>query len=520
MKGILVLFQGVLVLGLSAGSGEATSVVPDSALTRALEQIVGQPLRLEAAINAALARSGPVQTARAQLDAARWTVLRERGIFDPDLFVELKRSSGNEPTASPFAGARVLERDEVSAQTGLRLRLPIGTELEASVGALRQGSNSRYAALDPQYMTRASMRFRQPLLEGFGRAARKDLQVSERRLDVAQSRYGNAVLSVREQVERHYWNLYAAQRDLAVQTLVRDQAEVLLKAAQLRAQAGLVGPVQVANAQVFLATQRLALLDREEVLDQLSDELAAFIGQRPDGVLRFLPVDSPPHTFDLAAVGQVVADALAENGMLKAVRAESEVFKTLVRAAERDFALSVDLLGSVGGNGLAGTGREVVFGSDTLKTAIAGGYGDALLQALTRDFPTWEVGVSLSLPLGNREDRGEFQRLQSEVDRAEQVAAAAARNLEAQVRREYRILQNSTRRLQLAREAVAAAVEQVRIGLVEFHNGQTSAFELVRLGTDLATAQQGYSRALVRTASAAAALRYLTSGRHPAVIGP
>ena len=519
MKGMAVLFQGMLVLGVSICSAAAAAVLPDSALTRALGQIVGQPLRLEAAIEVALARSGEVQTARAQLQAARGTVLRERGIFDPDLFAEFKRSSGNEPTASPFAGAQVLELDEISAQTGLRLRLPIGTELEASVGALRQESNSRYAALEPQHTTRASMRFRQPLLEGFGSVERRDLQVSERRLDAAQSRYGNAVLSVREQVERRYWNLYAAQRDLAVQMLVGNQAEVLLQAAQLRAEAGLVGPGQVANAQVFLAAQRLALLDREEELDQLSDELAAFIDQRPDGVLRFSPVDDPPHNFALAALGQVVADALAENGLLRAVRAESEVFKVLASAAQRAFAPSIDLLGAVGGNGLAGTAREVVFGSDTLQTAIGGGYGDALKQALKRDFPSWEVGVSLSLPLGNREARGELRRLQSELEGAEQGAAAAARNLEAQVRREYRILQNGTRRLLLARQGVVAAEVQVRIGLVEFHNGQTSAFEVVRLGTDLATAQRGYSRALVHTAKAAAMLRYLTSGRHPAVSG-
>ena len=127
--------------------------------------------------------------------------------------------------------------------------------------------------------------------------------------------------------------------------------------------------------------------------------------------------------------------------------------------------------------------------------------------------------MSLSLPLGNREVRGELRRLQSELEGAEQGAAAAARNLEAQVRREYRILQNGTRRLLLARQGVVAAEAQVRIGLVEFHKGQTSAFEVVRLGTDLATAQRGYSRALVHTAKAAAMLRYLTSGRHPAVSG-
>ena len=50
-------------------------------------------------------------------------------------------------------------------------------------------------------------------------------------------------------------------------------------------------------------------------------------------------------------------------------------------------------------------------------------------------------------------------------------------------------------------------------------NGRTSAFELVRLGADLATAQQRYSDALVRTARALAALRQLTGGAYPSTPG-
>jgi outer membrane protein TolC len=62
---------------------------------------------------------------------------------------------------------------------------------------------------------------------------------------------------------------------------------------------------------------------------------------------------------------------------------------------------------------------------------------------------------------------------------------------------------------------VDASQEQVRIGLIEYRNGRTTAFELVRLGADLAAAQQRYSEALVRTAKAAAELRHLTSGAYP-----
>ena len=53
-------------------------------------------------------------------------------------------------------------------------------------------------------------------------------------------------------------------------------------------------------------------------------------------------------------------------------------------------------------------------------------------------------------------------------------------------------------------DAADASLEQVRIGLLEFRAGRTTAFELVRLAGDVATAQQRYSSALVRAAKTAA----------------
>ena len=114
--------------------------------------------------------------------------------------------------------------------------------------------------------------------------------------------------------------------------LVRDQAEALLREAQLRAKAGLVGPNQVANAQVFLASQQLALLDREEALDRVSEI---------------------------------------------AIRADAEALRALAQGADRDRLPTVDLVGTLGGNGLSGTGQDVVFGADTLRATASGGYGDA-----------------------------------------------------------------------------------------------------------------------------------------------
>jgi len=169
-------------------------------------------------------------------------------------------------------------------------------------------------------------------------------------------------------------------------------------------------------------------------------------------------------------------------------------------------------VGSIGGNGLAGTAQDVIFNNDTLRTTVGGGFTDALSQASRRDFRTWSLGLQFKVPIGFRSGLGEHDRLQAEALATEQRYVELARSLEEQVRTSHRELVHGKQRLEAAKEGVQAAQEQGRIGLIEFNNGRTTAFELVRLGADFAAAQQRYSEALVRTAKAATTLKQLTSG--------
>ena len=82
----------------------------------------------------------------------------------------------------------------------------------------------------------------------------------------------------------------------AMSQLHRDQAKAVLDEAKIRADAGLVGPSEVATSQVFLAEQEQAVLDREEALNRASNAFASLIGARPEKgqMERFRPTDSPP----------------------------------------------------------------------------------------------------------------------------------------------------------------------------------------------------------------------------------
>jgi len=291
---------------------------------------------------------------------------------------------------------------------------------------------------------------------------------------------------------------------------VRDQADAFLEEARVREGAGLVGPNQVATARVFLAEQEQAVLDRENELDATSDALASLIGRRPaGGETRFRPADEPPRAFPVAPIEELVARAEGANPALRALERRVAGLQARARGASWDALPAVDLVASVGGLGLSGTGRDTPF-TDSTWIGRAGVWSDAIEDALARRYPTWSAGVRVSVPLPLREGRGERDRLRAEVARAEEDLEALRRVLDEQVRAVWRELSQSSRRLDLAREGVDASFEQVRIGVLEYRAGRTSAFELVRLGADLATAQQRYSQALVRMARATAEMRRLT----------
>jgi outer membrane protein TolC len=342
------------------------------------------------------------------------------------------------------------------------------------------------------------------------------LSVAESNLAGAGALYDGAVLAVRAEVETVYWELYAAERNHAVTKLIRDRASAFFEDAKLRAKAGMIGPSAVANAEFFLTEAEQAMLDTEEQMDRFSDRLASLMGRRPADV-RYRSWDEPPREFRLVDQDSLVAAAKRHNPDLDALRSVADSWRALEKGAVWDARPTLDILGSIGGNGLSGTAQDVFFpGSpDPVRTEIDGGRSDSISQSFGRDYPTWNVGFVFAVPLGNREGKGERDRLRAQIVRAEQDLLAGQRQLEEGVRAQHRELRRGSRRLEIATRGVAASIRQVEIGMLEYQNGRSTAFEVVRLAADLATAQQRYSDALVRTASAAAVLRQLTGGWYP-----
>ncbi|HEY2923583.1 MAG TPA: TolC family protein, partial [Candidatus Eisenbacteria bacterium] len=260
--------------------------------------------------------------------------------------------------------------------------------------------------------------------------------------------------------------------------------------------------------------QEQALLDIEETLDQVSDQIATLVGKRPEGgAPRFKPTDEPPREFAVEPEDALVAKSLRESRELRGAERDLEAARARKTSAWWNMLPTLDVRGSLGGKGLSGTGRDFInpFTGQPDRINLDGGFDDTWTQVRKRDFPTWSAGLSLSIPIGFRAGAGDHQRSRAEMEQAEQRMIATRRSLEERVRAAYRELERASKRMDAAQGGVNASLEQVRIGVIEYRNGRTTAFELTRVAADLATAQQRFSQALVRTAKAYADLKRLTS---------
>ncbi len=514
MKLIFLIF--LTVLNIIPESKGQNVVNPDSALPIILDNLPGEKITLDRAQEYAKENSTSLKQAEALYMASLGTLRRERGSFDPVFFLNLNYNDQEIPTASFFSGASVLKTQETDASTGLRMNLPIGTQLNFSISSIRSATNSQFAFLNPEYDAFGSISIRQPLLSGFTTSARKNLKQAELIAESSEAQYKQETLMLNSSVEQSYWNLYAAERDYAVQKLILERAESLLKEAELREKSGLVGPGQVANAKTFWTEQKLLMIDSEERLDTESDRFAVLLGVRPgSGSTRFVTVDDPPDEFPSASVDDLVEHTLDNNLDLLAAKKHIEIANALVEAAAWQSLPQVDVFGSIKSNALGGTSQPVIFGGDTLLSRNSGSYGDVLSQIFKRDYPGWSIGVEITVPIGLRSGLGEKDRLEAGAYGVKQNYTELARVLEQQIRQSFRELIHGNERLKAATEGVNAAQEQVRIGMIEFRNGRLSAFEIVRFGQDFGIAQRRYSDALVKTVKAISELRQLTSGYYP-----
>lgn len=353
-------------------------------------------------IHLAVANSHDVRVAgyQPEIEATRITEAQAR--FDPVFFVRPtyeRRDSGTAGTLifDPISGTNITanfdEADVYSIATGIKQNLISGGQVELRYQASRNDVNPRRYTINPYYDSELTLELTQPLARDFGAF------VNEARIAVARNTQRVAALEFRGElektladIERTYWQLMAAQRDVKILEELLERTRETTFIINGRHD---VTRVQRSQAAAAVESRNAVLVRAKGRLRELSNTLKRLVNDPTMPVsspILLLPKDpglEQPVQFDVKEQilsGQANRLELAQQAM----RIDSA---DIVRRVGKNGLLPrVDLKGAVGVQGIGDT------------------YGDSLSNQFEFDHIPWSVGIEVEIPIGNREAQAIYQR--------------------------------------------------------------------------------------------------------------
>ena len=486
-------------------------------------------LTLEQVIEQALANDPSLEISRISMKSAEYGVTAAKGRFDPVFSFDVSKSKTTTPVASVLgSGSKIgsLVNKEFSFKPKITGSSPwFGSTYTLEFSDAKQESDSFFSTLNPQYPTAITFNFTQPLWRNLRiDSGRRTLSVARknRKLSLEQTR-----LDTIERVTQAalcYWELVWAWQNLEVQNeAVRLAKEQFFSNIRLSEQ-GLLAPVEVVAAVAQLATYQQSPASAQQQLVVAENNLKQMIARdREDPLWRMalIPETSPetamsaktePPDFDKA-----LRQALSSRPELAASDINIEISRINQSFYQNQTKPKIDAVATLAAAGLAGTMHE----SNPLGGLIpgevpgylVGGNGDSLSNIWNGRYPTARIGVSISLPLRNREASANFAISKAEGKRLEVVKKQREMYVEADVRNALERWHSARVRYEAAVIARAAAEEQYESEQRQFQSGVSTMFLVferqnrfiaarsseVRARADLAEAIADMDRAVAHT---------------------
>src|SRR5215475_5064435 len=472
---------------------------------------------LKDAILAALEKNPDIEIARHNVRLSQFDVLAAEGVYDPITSSTLNYDSQKAPNVSRFSGSseNFLRNDAFGYNLGYsELIERTGGSYQVNFNNSRVTSNT--ASLATSYNPALIAALTQPLMKNFGIDSNRHLiQIDKKKLDLSDAQFRQQVIQIITDVQEAYWNLAFAIRSEEIQRDALKLAEKQLENNQEQLKVGTLAQLDVINAAAQVENVRQQVFQAMQTVAQAADALKVLTVEGPADDLwsaNLVPVES----FELKPLMLPLPDALklalANRPEVRQFALQKEMNELDVKFFRNQTKPQVDLTASYG---LVGGGGSVASFPDqsgvpqpaNVASTFIGGYGTALGNLFNNSFPTWRMGVNISLPLRNRTAQA---NLGSALETGRQLDTQLRKQLqtiETDVRVAYHAVEAAKLRYGAARAAREYAEQQLIGEQEKFSAGLSTTFLVLTRQNDLSQARGAEIQALTESDKAIAALQ-------------
>jgi outer membrane protein TolC len=467
-----------------------------------------ETLSADQAVSRAATNNPSLRAALLDATAAHQGVAAERGARDPNLAVSLQAERSETAGRASDAGlvtdgasSRSVS-DALSSKAAVSYTSKIGTQLELGVSTGVSWDQRIWSGqsplpdnlnLGPAYSAEGYLSARQPLLRGAGRDVQlAPLRQAEAAANAADSRKQQAASQTALDVLQAYWNLWYADRAVAVQEQAQSVAARLVNDARLRASTlGTGAQVDVLQFTTSAASIADALSRARAERTTRAIELGRLLGMSPSVAQSLQATGDPPALGSLPGLDELTQEVDSSSPELAALRADLERSQARLTVARNADQPRVDLFakGSVG-----------ALWDDGQSFSLGGGR------------PTYGVlgGVEVELPLGSGRTGADAAAAQAELDAAEARYEAQVQALRAQVSSLGVTLQAAAEQVSLSSETATAASQLAEAERQRLLLGTTTSQNVVTAEQTSREAELRRLQALVDQVSARFELEHTT----------
>ncbi|MEK6334837.1 MAG: TolC family protein [Acidobacteriota bacterium] len=502
-----------------------------------------QPITLREAIGLALQNNKDIEIARDNLKIAEYDLLSVRGAYDPRLTAQSYYEKLKSPATSFLSGAATVDTSDFTNTARFEGLAPkYGGSYRFDFSSIRQTSNSVFSVLNPQYPTAFTFNFTQPLIRGLRfDLPRRQIEVARKNLSLTDVQFRQRAIEVITSVQRSYWDLVFALRNLQIQRDSLTDSRTQLEHNRRMVAEGSLAPIDIVAAETQVANFEQAEFSALEDVNRAENNLKNLIAENQRARIwnvSLIPTDDVDLTVPQVSLIDAMKAATDNRQELKQSDLAREINLLDQRLYRDQTKPEIDLVGSYGIVGNAGTltstanpltasneqfrarvnELSVLSGLQTLPPPptvtippnLFGGYWQSLSNLGTNQFNNFRVGVAISLPLRNRTAEGQLGHSLVEGKRIATQREQLEQLIQVEVRNALQSLRTSDARLRSAAIARSTAEQQYDSERRKLDVGQSTVFLVLERQTALATARGNELRAQTDLNKAIAELQRAT----------
>jgi len=201
-------------------------------------------------------------------------VSEQEAQFEAVFYSNLTYSKTDTPVASfldEISGSQV---DYLGTNLGVQVPLRTGGTVRFDLADSRAKTGSPYSVFDPSYGSDLSVSISQPLLRGAGKRANTyAIRIAEYERQIIDARTKLEMIRIIAAVDRVYWRLYAARRELDVRKKQYDLSKALYEQARRFVAAGDKPQIEIIRTEAGVAQQLEAIILAENNVRDREREL-------------------------------------------------------------------------------------------------------------------------------------------------------------------------------------------------------------------------------------------------------